>query len=469
MNQEKNRQQVNALDLAYIFRCLWKNAWVILMSACIIGMCSYMFLDTFQNDTTYTASVRLAVVSRDNSVNQLSERSISSAVSQCINILNSNILKEQIQKKDTENKLTGDYLAVSIPDTNLITLQATADSAEGAFCLLGAALDEFPTLTSYFNFGYGIKILEPVDADAIVVNEAGTAKQAILIALFVIAAGVGLTGLFCYMTDILHSKEQADSILDIEVLGVQHYVKKGKKQKTILISDESVDVSYMEEIEKLVTRIQEKMNVQNEKTLMVSSIKENEGKSTIAANIALCLAKRGKRVLLMDVDLRRSAVYKIFEKQVDPQKQISQCLEGKARLEQCIFAEEEQEGLFYLFQEKAVAQPDILLETKEFKKMLEQLKLEMDYVILDTPPIGIVRDAEIVAARADAALLVIKQDYVRGEVVNDVVDVLDDTGTDILGTVMTMAKGRELFASGRGKYGKYYYGYGYGYNREKRR
>lgn len=475
MSQEKSRNQdYFTIDFSYVFRCLWRNAWVILMCACIAGMLSYIFLDNYQKDT-YTASVKLSVVSRENTAVQLVERNMDAAVNQCLNVLNSNILEEQIYKKDTEHKLSGDYSANRVPESNVITLQATSASAEAAFCLLQAALDEFPTLSSYFDFGYQVKTLEVVSANNITVNHAGSADDAVLIALLTAFCGIGLTGVLCLFTDVIHSKEQAEIILDTDILGVQHYIKKGSNQKAILITDENTEFSYLEEIEKLVTRLQEKMTEKEEKVLMVSSMRENEGKTTIAANVALCMAKRGKRVLLMEGDLRRPAVYKVFEKQVKPECQVSQCLEGKASWEQCVYSDEKTVGISYLLQEKAVSQPDKLLENGSFKEMLEQMKEKMDYIIIDTPPTGIVRDSEIIAGCADASLLVVRQDYVRGAVVNDVVDVLDDAGTDVLGVVLTMAKGRELSSFGRGSYGGYYYGYGlgrygyyYGYGRSRK-
>ena len=85
----------------------------------------------------------------------------------------------------------------------------------------------------------------------------------------------------------------------------------------------------------------------------------------------------------------------------------------------------------------------------------------MDYVIIDTPPIGIVRDAEIIAGCSDATMLILKQDNARASEVNDVVDILEDTGTTILGGVLTMAKGSEIANSQKSRYGKYYHAYGY--------
>ena len=81
-------------------------------------------------------------------------------------------------------------------------------------------------------------------------------------------------------------------------------------------------------------------------------------------------------------------------------------------------------------------------------------------MILDTAPIGIVRDAELIASSVDAALLVIRQDWARSVEVNDVVDVLDDTGVSVLGGVLNMAVGDKSGVSSRNKrYGSYYYGY----------
>ena len=94
--------------------------------------------------------------------------------------------------------------------------------------------------------------------------------------------------------------------------------------------------------------------------------------------------------------------------------------------------------------------------------MLEQMRRYVDYIIIDTPPIGIVRDAEIVAGCADATMLILKQDNTKASEVNDVVDILEDAGTVVLGGVLTMAKGTEMANSQKSRYSKYYHAYGYG-------
>ena len=101
-----------------------------------------------------------------------------------------------------------------------------------------------------------------------------------------------------------------------------------------------------------------------------------------------------------------------------------------------------------------------MLEDEAFKTLLRKIASRMDYVILDTPPLGIVRDAEIISATADSVLLVICQDLAHASEINDAVDVLDETGVTVLGGVLNMAFGDKKSVSRNKRYGKYYYGYG---------
>lgn len=460
MSQNNNRRDYIAIDFSYIFRSLWKNAFIIIMCACMTGVAAYVFLDNYQS-ATYTASVNLSVVARDNSSGKLAEYNVGSAVNRCLNVLNSDILREQIAKSDLEGKLTGSFSAARVASSNIITLNATSSSAESAFRLLKAVLDEYPSLSSYFESGYMLKNLDTVSAGNIVANYPRNLYYAVLVVLLVLFAGIGMTGVMCLFTDRIHSREQAEAILDLDILGVQHYIEKKRKQKAILVSDDKTDISYIEEINKLVTVIREKMDAHNQKILLISSVKENEGKSTMAANIALSLAGRNKKVLLVDADMRRPAVYKIFEQDMDENGQFSQFLNGTMELKNVLKVDKENH-ISYLLQKKGIADPVKLLQSAIFKKLLEKMSTIMDYIIIDTPPLGIVQDAEIIAGCADAVLLILKQDNVQASVVNDVVDVLDETGITVLGGVLTMAKGAETSRNTKGRYGKYYSRYGYG-------
>lgn len=84
------------------------------------------------------------------------------------------------------------------------------------------------------------------------------------------------------------------------------FVKKKQEQKSILITDPRTSSQYAEAVDKIVTKLRRKMHENHYKVLMVSSLKENDGKSTAAANLVLNLVQRGKKVVLVDCDMRRS-------------------------------------------------------------------------------------------------------------------------------------------------------------------
>ena len=216
----------------------------------------------------------------------------------------------------------------------------------------------------------------------------------------------------------------------------------------------------MESYKKLAAKVEYRMAKNEQKVLVVTSVSENEGKSTITVNLALNLSRRGKKVMLIDCDMRRPAVAKIFDAEVEEGTGLSDLLAGDSTLKDVMRRDSRYKYLRCVFQNKAIAEPDKLLEDEAFKTLLRKIASRMDYVILDTPPLGIVRDAEIISAAADSVLLVIRQDLAHASEINDAVDVLDETGVTVLGGVLNMAFGDKNSVSRNKRYGKYYYGYG---------
>ena len=459
MNQEMNRpSQASSMpmDLPYICRHLWKNAFVILMSACIVGMIAFMGLDNYMG-SSYTATMNLAVIVRDNASVRLNEGSLNSAINRNLNVLNSDMLREQICKDAQIEHISGTISAAQVPNTNLIALNATAESAEEALRLLKYALSSYPTLSSYFESGYTFRNVTSFSADNVTETKPRPLYYTALAVLLVLAAGCGLTVFLCMSTDKVYNRRQAAAVLDIPLLGSVHFFRKKKGQKAILITNSTISGEYVEDMDRLTTQVENSLDKKNHKVLMVSSIRENEGKSTITVNLALNLSRRGKRVMLLDADMRRPAVAKIFDASVEEKENLSQFLLGKSSLQDVM--RKDFGSMRCILQKKEIAEPDKLLEGDEFKKLLKVIASHMDYVIIDTAPLGIVRDAEIIAAEADAVLLVIRQDCAHASEINDAVDILDETGTDVIGGVLNMAVGDKSSIRKDKRYGSYYYGY----------
>ncbi|MBA2712418.1 MAG: CpsD/CapB family tyrosine-protein kinase [Rubrobacteraceae bacterium] len=188
------------------------------------------------------------------------------------------------------------------------------------------------------------------------------------------------------------------------------------------------------------------------KLIMVSSPGPMEGKSTTSANLGVVLAQANKSTLLVDCDLRKPIIHKIFG--LKNLWGIVNVLVGERSLEDV--QQHPMEGLQVVTSGPLPPDPAALLSSRRFSNFLEEARQRFDYVLLDVPPTEIVSDPVTVAAQADGVLLVFDAQNTRKGAVRRSVRNLESVGATVLGTVMNNVK-----ASGRGYYG-YSYGYKYG-------
>ena len=300
MSQENYQNQSVAaqIDLKYIWRSLKRNALYILMCMSLVGLFSFVILDHSMSDT-YSVSVNLCVIPRDNASEKMAERNVSAAVTRSVNVLNSDTLRDQIEKSLGADSLEGTLTAAAVTDTNMITMSASSTTAENAYKLLKGAVMNYPELSDYFESGYLLQPLSGISANKVQKTVKTPFNYTVILMLIVLAGGVGATILLCLVTDRLHNTEQARQLLDIRMMGSLRYVKKKKGQKALLITGGGTDYEYEEAVDRLVTSLRREMAAEGYKTLMVGSIKENDGKTTVTANLALNLARRGKKVVLV--------------------------------------------------------------------------------------------------------------------------------------------------------------------------
>ena len=147
------------------------------------------------------------------------------------------------------------------------------------------------------------------------------------------------------------------------------------------------------------------------KVIAITSSAPNEGKSAVSFNLANSLAEDGKKVLYIDADIRKSVTVVRYGVDIET-KGLAHYLSGQAKLEQVLY-ETNVNNLSIIFTGQTAPNPSELLGNNRFKKMLEQVREEYDYVIIDCPPLGSVIDAAIVAKESDGAIIVIETDKYR--------------------------------------------------------
>ena len=189
------------------------------------------------------------------------------------------------------------------------------------------------------------------------------------------------------------------------------------------------------------------------KTILITSAVPNEGKSTVAMDLARSLTESGKRVLLIDTDMRKS----VFVGRLRAQASDG----GQRRLEDVLYGTDIPR-LFMIFAGPSVPNPTEILEKKYFEELLKFGKEHFHYILLDCAPLGATIDAAVVAKHCDGAILVIAQGKASARLITNVKKQLEASGVKILGAVLNKVKLKKNGYDGSyygGYYGSYYGSY----------
>ena len=218
------------------------------------------------------------------------------------------------------------------------------------------------------------------------------------------------------------------------------------------------DYFYSESIKTLSTNIQ--LSGQSIKTILITSCYPNEGKSDIALSLAQELGSIGKKVLLLDADIRKTAYVGRLEVQ-DEVKGLSQLLSGQAGLQDIIY-NTNFPNMDIIFGGPSAPNPSGLLSENIFKILIKELKDYYNYILIDTPPIGTVIDAAVIGRCCDGAVFLIQPGNVRYRDAQKAFAQLEKSGCRILGAVLN-----KIDTSGDKYYSSYYKHYGEYYRRDE--
>lgn len=220
--------------------------------------------------------------------------------------------------------------------------------------------------------------------------------------------------------------------------------------------DDMTDYHASEAIKRLRTNLQ--LCGADRKVIVMTSCLPNEGKSTTSMNLCISLAETGKKVLLIDADLRKSVMAHRLHLS-SSKKGLSHFLSGMDVFRDVI-NETNIPGLHMVLAGPTMPNPAEMLARDTFKQMLSYAKTVYDYIIIDAPPIGAVIDAAIIAPACDGIVLVIASGEINKRFAANVQQQLVKTGTPLLGVVLNKC---DMQAE---KYGKYYGQYYGKYGRE---
>lgn len=460
------------IDLTNIIRHVLKQWKIILMLGIIVALGTGIISSRLYSPE-YETSAIIVVYGKNAAGGNVTDARETAEVFQ--EIITSSLLQKKVAEVLEVSSLPGTISCENIPNTNMITLKARSATAQNAMLVMNGVLDHYDEVAGSLLGDMVLQVLEepkvPMQAVELYDGKMILA-EAFIITVVLICAGLFL---FFYFRDDIKNEAQVEKKLDTRlfatiyhedlVKGILHPLRKRKKTK-IMINNPVTSFGYIETFNKLAIKVSYQMDRKGGKILLVTSVQENEGKSTVCANLAMALAKSGKKVLLVDLDMRKPVQYRMFEQSYGKtENQVGGVFSGNAQLKESI-RELKDTGIRFLGGNRSYKNATKILTNPLAGKVFDALEKEADYVILDTPPMYLTADAEVIMKHADAGILVVRQNVAITKDINDAIDVFKKAGCILLGCVMNDVE-TGIFGMGVHR-DTYYHKYGYGYNYYKK-
>ena len=452
---------VPQIDLISMLKDIAKEWWAILLLSLAIAL----FADIWVNATyqpEYKTSTTFVVTAKGMNTNVYQNlNSTQQLAQQFTEILDSNVLKKKVAQDLNMSSLNIDSSVDLVPETNLITLSVKAGTAVESYRILQSIMKNYNTVSDYAIKNVIIETIQSPAVSMAPVNPLNEKKTMVIAFIAAVAVLMVLVAGISYLRDTIKNPKDVTSKLDTRLLGSIYHEKKSKSLKlrkkkefvSMLISNPLRSFQYAESNKMMASRVRSYLDKENAKTLLVTSVMENEGKSTVAANLALGLAQEGNKVMLIDCDFRKPAQYKIFDMEGKNGDDLGKVLTGKAGTENLI-RNWNDTNLYMILNRTSSNSIEAMLKSTTLRQIVGFCRQNMDYVIIDTSPLALVSDTEELAQMADASVLVVRQDTVLTKDINDAIDILNNTRGKVLGCVLNDASSSQITGSTA------HYGYG---------
>ena len=445
------------------------NWWVIILGALAAAMLTFIVVSV-RYEPQYTTSATFVVSSRNTSASYSSLGTYNSMATSFQRVVESTAMQDILCEKLGVDEIDADIQVNIAGETNLLELTVTDDSPQQSFDIMEGILENYSGITLYTVGDIVLNILEdpniPFSPDT-PLQAGDMMKKVFLIAAAALAL---LFGILSVMKDTLKTEEDISEKLDARSFGAISYEIKYKsfkeflerKKKGLLINDPLAGFGFVESYRKFSSKVEYRMEKEGWKTLAVTSVSENEGKSTVAANLAISLAEKDYRVVLIDGDLRRPSQFLIFGLKPQEENELGEFLKREKK-DFNLLMKTSVPKLYVIGGRNCYSSSTDIIQGEIAGKFLQRCKESADFIIVDTPPTAVLGDAELWGQYTDAVLFVERQNFIYAEDINTMLDRFREQGTKVMGVVMNGVQsfGRVVsstigrYSSRYGEYGNY--------------
>ena len=468
INETENNgtAEIEKIDILNLVAALWngfRRLWP-LLAVIVIACTLRSWLSTSISYTPqYVASATVSVTTPGGSYGNIESAQEMAAVFPYI--LTSGVLEDVVMNDMGLDYLPGTIDVQAEDGMNMLTISVSSNDPQMAYDMLTSVINKYPEVAEYI---FGETKLQILDETGI---PSDTRKEVVIRGSYKRGAlqGIILSGLilclYAFLKRTVHSKEQINKKINLHDLGSLPYVKmkkrKNAKNNSLTLLNSRLDPGYEEAVRRLRIRVMTEAEKEDGGgVIMVTSSVPGEGKTTVAVNLALAIAKQGKSVILADCDPRNPSVAAVMN---DTEKYpgISAVLRGDVTLKQAMtHADIPDTRLRILYGGEPDEDGASLLGSGKMQKIVEAMREAADYVILDSAPSELLADASLLAKFVDSVLYVVRCDYTKMAKIKTGIETFMMRDVKIMGYVFNADTARQS--------GRYGYGYGYGYVRYSR-
>jgi succinoglycan biosynthesis transport protein ExoP len=434
----------SSVDMIRLIKSIVNKLWAVLLAGVIFAAGGYIISEsTYVRE--YTAETTLAFMvteyvkvtdysnigEAETTIKEKKSFYTQSDVERYQYLLKSGTMVKKIKKELDSQGLSTTYsenfirntLSVSTVNddlTGFFVIKVT--STDSGYCqrALQAILKEFPAYVQSFENTISIDtIMEP--GTPYVSSSANSVTNAIY--GFIIGAALVVLIVFftVLVTDTVMDMDELKTSTGTKVLGsipiiekpTGLFMKKKVPSGALLITDEKkVTFSFVESFKAIRTKIENVYAERGYKTFVVTSTYEDEGKTTVAVNIACALAQKGKSVLLIDCDFRKPAVLRAVGVKSDTRYGLIPIIKGTSTYVDSVKFIKSL-GIFVLPTGGVSLKSTEVLDADKVRNVLEQAKKEFDYIIIDSPPSHVVTDSLVIAPLTDGIIYCVRRDYAK--------------------------------------------------------
>jgi capsular exopolysaccharide synthesis family protein len=448
-------------DFFHRFKRMW---WIVVVLAVLGGLAMY-----YRASVNYSPSYRaeatasVALTYSTSSANRNTAEQMGRVFPY---ILTSGALKDVIAADLGVKSVPGTISVSNISGTNLLTISVTSSDPQSAYDVLRSVIRNYPEVAQYVVGQTTLTVIDdtgvPTDTGKETVVRGSLRRGIILGALL----GIFIIMIYAATFRTVRTEKDLRALINVPCLGTLPIVTKRRRSKNT--ANEEINIltnanrqDYIEAMRLIRTRLERQM--EGKKVLMVTSSISGEGKSTVAANLAISMALKGKKVILVDCDLRNPTTHEIFNIQ-EKFPGLIPVLQGKAKLRDALYTVTDQNGepigLRLLPGGERNSKLVEILGSESMKKLIEVLSDNADIVILDTPPSAVLVDAMMLVQYVDSVAYVVMSDFARRRYIYEGVEELTASDAPFAGCILNGGKLHQ--GSGYYGYSKSRYGYGFG-------